>query len=227
MRESLGLRTLLLAGSAAAGGAGGAVIAGTIITIDKLVRDPKTPARLAVTFNKVGQLLRKNPDSPLLKRLAVASSMKMDSFKDALSSAASEYTMSLNPMERSLESVKENKEDILNSLQYHNPDVASQLRKAFASDNDQAIGEIMSQVEQIEGSSNFIQPGVGYDGKVYSETDKLALEEELNNANVPGYYRMQQLAELRKNGTIPNLEEVPSRVKKSFVPNPNKFNKDY
>ena len=84
----------------------------------------------------------------------------------------------------------------------------------------------MDQVSKAPGADKFFEPGIGFDGVVYSEEDKQQLELQLKEANIPGAQRIQMINALRKSGIVPDMNSVLQAQPKQHVPRAKKI-QDY
>lgn len=178
-------------------------------------------ARELNRFYKLSDYLEKTADMPLIQSSVVSflnASREVPEYERfnklyATAKAASHFAS--NPLERNTASVIENRQAISDLLSQHAPDLRDQLNEAIESGEN--IGPIMDVIIKMPEAAPLVKDGVGFEGKVYNEEDKLALEKELaNNLFVPGDYKIQMMKDLRENGTIPDIEAVPKRQPKKY-----------
>jgi len=70
------------------------------------------------------------------------------------------------------------------------------------------------------------EPGVGFNGKVYSQEDKAQLETQIKQTDIPAAQRMQLLQELRKEGLVPDFDQIMPEEPVQHVPRNRKI-QDY
>ena len=211
LKEMFNLRTVLLLSGGLAGGPGGLVVGGTLAGLNKMSADPTVGPKLAVGLRKLSDHISINPSSEHLQRLAVASSLSIDSFREALSASISEIGLMDNAVARTSDDVMTKSDDILQVIQHQSPEMAAQLREAIDNDDAQTIGALMDQASKLPGASKFIQPGRGWDGKVYTEEDKAQLDGEISTMDISLMQKLQHKKALREIGTIPIVQSEPDR----------------
>lgn len=120
-----------------------------------------------------------------------------------------------NPLDRTTDSFMANKEAVMAIARAEDTDLAEQLQNAI--DNKEPLGPILEALAGSAAGSELVKPGLGWDGKVYSEEAKAELESEiLDNVFITGDYKIQMVKALREQGTIPQLDEVPKREPRRY-----------
>jgi hypothetical protein len=191
LKNAFNLRTVLLTTGAIGAATERATIgtglgAAALTKVTMMIKDPNVNPQLAVKLKKLANHLQIEPDSKYVKRLATQAGLSNDSFRDALSGTFAELNLMENAVARDSKDVIAKSDDILQALQFHNPQLAAQLREAIDADDPNQIGPIMDQISRDPETRDFIQQGMGWDGKVYSPEDKAMLIEQLQEQATSG-----------------------------------------
>ena len=93
-------------------------------------------------------------------------------------------------------------------------------------DSDAALAGFLDNVSKMEGLNKLFEPGIGFNGKVYSPEDKAQLETQIKQTDIPAAQRMQLLQELRKEGLIPDFDQIIPEEPVQHVPRNRKI-QDY
>ena len=146
-----------------------------------------------------------------LNKLTVAAGVSSDAFREELASTLSKIALQDNKIPRSMEGVLESSEEILNILNNENKDIANQFRKALEKGNEDEIGALFSAMSKMDGAEEFIQEGMGFNGKVYDPNDVKQLESQVANSDISAMQKAQHLKNLREGGIIPQIQTEPDR----------------
>lgn len=219
IRNMFNLRTVLLATGAVGGGsvgggpgaAAGVATAATIAKVMSLSKDPNIHPKFAMQLRSLSDHLSVNPSSKYLQRLATASSLSIDSFRDALSGVFSEIELAKMPIARTAEAVKAKSDDILQALEYHSKPAASALRKALDTDDDDTISAVMADIAKNPETRDFIEPGKGWNGKVYHPEDVEEMRQQVESMDMSLQSKLQHLKDLEQKGIIPVIQAEPNR----------------
>jgi len=211
VKNMLNIRTVFLA-SAAAGSSMGDVPKMAVLGVaNKLVsyaQDPSLTAKTAQRLRTIGKHLQQNPGSGTLRRLAAYSHLPFDDFRDKLAGIASEIALGEKAVARTAEDALTRSDDILAAARGVDSAMAKELKDAFESGNEDAIGAYMDGLSKDPQLSKYFEPGLGFNGKVYDPQDKAMLEEQLRaNDDIPYSQRLLLIDDLKKNGTIPQPQE--------------------
>jgi hypothetical protein len=208
--KSMVLTTSMVAG-ATMGGAPAAVIAGTASLLTGLAADPAAPQKFAIGLRKLSNNLQNPNYSRYIQKLGVASTISTDTFRNSLSNIASKLYLEENPIRRTKDSAIENSQEILNILTDELPNLAPQFRKAIENNDDATIGSIMEQLSDNESSSQFIEQGTGWDGKVYSPEKKAELANEVERMDISRLQKSKLKKSLFQEGLVPQIQQEPGR----------------
>lgn len=182
------------------------VAAGITIAAHQILRSEKLPVRMALGLKNIADLAKVQPDSPLIKRVVMGASLSSDDFRTYLGSAMAELNLMGSAVARSTDDVMNKSDDILEAMEYHNKEVASELRQAIKSGDPAVIGPIMDQISKLPETKPFIKQGMGWDGKVYDPEDKAQLESQVDSADIGLIQKLKHKKALRESGLIPQIQ---------------------
>lgn len=180
--------------------------AGIAIAANEILTNPNTPTYLAKGASKLAALAKDVPDHKLIKRLGVAATLSSDAFREALGNVIGEMNLIENAVARNSDDVLSKSDDILQVLTYHDKNAADQLRSALQNNDMESVGQIMDSISKLPAAKDIIEPGIGWDGKVYSAQDRALLEKQVSEADISLHQKLQHKKALRENGTIPQLQ---------------------
>lgn len=177
--------------------------------------------------SKVADTIYKNYSDPYVSSLVPAFSRALSSpevtdeeFADLIHDYNSRFNLYANPIGRDDESVKSSFDDIMNISGRVAPEIAAELAKAREMGDD--MGPIMDQLSKHPELARFFKPGLGWNGKVYSDEDKAALAQQLQasyvNSPLSSTARRQIEAEIMLNGLIPDFENLPVNPPNVYKP---------
>ena len=211
LKRLMGVRGLLVSNIQATTGANGAVSLVLGAAINEIVSDPKTTASIAVSMTKVADAIRIDPNSPYVKRLITAAALSSDALREELSSSASELNLLTSSVERTTDSTYTKSDDILNLLQKSEPETAKRLRAAIRNQDTSTMAQIMDSISKMPGIKKFVQPGIGWDGKVFTAEDVNHLSKQVKKSDISARQKQELLNNLRGDGTIPVINAEPER----------------
>jgi hypothetical protein len=221
IKQALGVRGLLIAQVANNTGANKALAASAAVRFNQVVNDPKTSNKMAKGLKVVSDHLEINPDSPFLKRLVIAAQVSSydpndgnESLRKSLSSVSAEIQLQQQPIQRTYNDIERKSDQILEALEYHNPDMAKQLRQAFKHENKDAVGQLIQEMGKMPALKEIIADGVGIDGKVWSQEDKQMLSDQVDGMDISLKQKLELKRNLRINGTVPVVQAEPDRFMK-------------
>ena len=170
------------------------------------------------TFERVANHIEAFPDSNYVKRILTGASVSTLSeegddspFESAITSVNAELVLLDSPIKRNLADIKGKSDYILESLEYHNPTMATAFRNALYDNDDETIRATMNQASQLPEFSAIFEKGKGIDGRVYTQEEKDQLKSEVDSMDVSYIQKLKLQKELQLNGTIPQVEEEPER----------------
>jgi len=208
--------------------AGGRGLAGTALSLsfNEIAAHPMTPVYIAKGLGKLGKVIENAPTGRIASGLMAASELSPDNYNDALYGSIAEINLRQVPVKRSVDDMRLRQEDIRNYIKYQSPDLLSQYDELIEGDSDEAMAMFLDGMSKMEGISRLIEPGIGIDGKVYSPEDKAQLETQIKQTDIPAAQRMQLLQELRKEGLIPDFDQIIPEEPVQHVPRNRKI-QDY
>lgn len=156
-------------------------------------------------LRKAGAVAAKN--SSYAHKLSKAAGISAASFERALSMGEALHDFTIEPLARNTEAVKKNFPKINAILEEDNPEVAEKLKEAVENNDEDLIRGLMNGLSMDSKAKNYIQPGLGWDGKAISEGDIVEVEDMIKSAPTSSRQKailMQQFVSDRK---IPTIEE--------------------
>lgn len=220
--------------TAAAGPVGGlAALVGI-----QLARSPKTPIWLAKKSGLLKEVLAKGERSltgptvdPVAKKafnsIAAASALSTAEFNEHLKGILSETSLSQNKLDRDVRLISaDQKEDIYNYLEYKDPSLLNTFEEALNSGNEDVLGNALDAMSKLPGADRFFKPGMGFNGKVYSDEDKMMLNKQVDEMLNANSVQKLQWKEGIKKGFIPRFKEMKQRQPRQAQKQP-KFRKPY
>lgn len=214
------LRSAFIASSALGGMATGGPLlsaattgmAAGLLALNSAIRDPSTPAKAVPKLRALAQHLQINPDSKYLKRLVVASGLSSDNFREALAGTLGELSLMESAVARNTDDVFKKSDDLLTALQFHNKEIAGQLRQAIDRDDKESVGALMDQISKDPNTKDFIEQGFGWDGKVFTPEDKaLVIDQLMNNDDVGYVEKLILKKQVNETGAIPQPQPKKDR----------------
>jgi len=190
----------------------------TGILLRQMAVSPRINRSMAFNAVRIADSLPNIAEESLRRLLVTAEDGDMVQFNQELASAVAESDLSQDPIPREVDEAFKRKDSIIALAQNYDPGVASTLRKAFSENNKQLVAHMLDKLSKNPGADKFFHSGVGFDGIAYDEEDKATFERQLKTSDIPGAQRIQMLDALRKNGTIPNLEDIVVAPPKTHIP---------
>jgi hypothetical protein len=222
VKNMLNYRTFMLAGAGAA--SGHTVVGATAAILDAGLRNPTMASLVAKPLTTVSKALASNPEKwgHIASRLSVSAAISSQELSEAITASDSEIMLNANPIGRTTAEVMQKQDDILTLGRFYQIPRIDELEKAIKRNDSQVIGEIMDAFSKVPEASNIIEPGMGWDGKVFSAGDIEALETSINqDASLTPRQRMGMLEQLMGEGRIPQapVQPEPDRVVKNIKRN--------
>lgn len=128
-------------------------------------------------------------------------------FGDLVHDYNSRMNLYSNTIERNDEDVKRKLDDIMNIAGRVNPELAKQL--SYTREMGDDMGPIMDQLSKSPEMARFFSPGLGWNGRVYSEEDKAALISQLQgvyvNSGLTSQERRKLESDIINKGIIPQI----------------------
>ena len=210
IKDLFAVRGIVVGGLSASLGIGGMPALAIGAGLNRLTTSGAMPATMAVGMRRLANVITENPTGEVARRLITASSLPMLEFRKELAGQLGEIQLKDSPLKRDTESVIQKKESIQAILDASEPDLAIAFASAVESENPEAIGAIMAQLSNDPRFHPFVEEGLGWNGKVYSEEDKAILEEQLKgNNDISFAQKLRHLESLRGKGIIPQVQPDP------------------
>ena len=203
----------------AAGLVGGSVamsnpIAGAALLLTAVAaRKANSSARLnrSIAFNalQLKNALPKVGERAVRKLWATLDARGIMPFQHAAASIIGQAELKEMPLGRTYEDVIERQASLISIVEDFEPDLASQLRKAIELDDRDGLGAIMAEISKLPEASSFTEPGIGWNGKVYSEEDKATvLKDYMSKAREMGIPYVETLR-VKKAVLKPGPVDIP------------------
>jgi hypothetical protein len=80
----------------------------------------------------------------------------------------------------------------------------------------------MESIENMPGASKYIEPGQGWNGKVYSPARKEAMIKKIDYSNLPLGQSIKLKQQIRETGVIPDMTPIPNQPGKWMPRNKDK-----
>lgn len=141
--------------------------------------------------------------TPYIAKIIEGVSRDPNVLNKMLASAESALDLYLNPVERNSQSVEKNSDHIYNTLKEKDPAVASKFIDAMNNERFDVVGELLSSMSNLPEFKDFIEPGIGWDGKVTNEVEKAIVKKQIMETDLSVIQQMQQIKALDKAGIIP------------------------
>lgn len=194
--------------------------------LKKVIDNPKTPVYVAKGMGKLGSIISANPTGRIASRLNTASLLSDNEFKRALYGTIAEVNLKQNPIARTTDDAKTRVGDMRNYIKLNAPSMLQEFDAILEQDSDAALAGFLDNISKMEGINKLFEPGVGFNGKVYSPEDKAQLETQIKQTDIPAAQRMQLLQELRKEGLVPDFDQIIPEEPVQHVPRNRKI-QDY
>ena len=209
LKTAMGFKGLVV-GAALKSGAdvSNSVAMAAAVTFNEAIQSPRTPATLAAGLSKLSNVFRSNPRSPYLKRVLAGAALTSDEFRNAVTSSIGEINLIESAVARTTADAKAKKGDILSVLDYHAPEMAEQMRIAIENDDDEALAALMDEMSALPQAQKFIEPGIGWNGKLYNEEDMVQMEQEIRSSRLPIHVKLQKINDMKQTRNVPQVEPV-------------------
>ena len=204
LRRSIQLAPLLNAKTLAAGALGGtpAFIAAGVL--DSYMKTPFATNMASKAYSKIGSVLTKN--NKYASTLIDAASRSDAAFNKVLGAGEAMYDFTQKPLARNTDEVLRNLPKILNIMDVHVPEIADQLREAAESNDRDAIAGIMSLASLDPKASQYIEQGLGWDGKAITEGDIKDTEAMIKGSQASSIQKSQLMAQFSQDRVIPQVQ---------------------
>ncbi len=153
----------------------------------------------------------------LMSRLSTAVANEDERTDNIVNAMEASQNLLKSPLMRNTDDFIGKKSAVMDILKLEDFRLHDDLQKTLDENGD--IGPIMEQVSKIPAAKELMQDGVGWDGIVHDPEHKAQLEENIaNQPLISGTDKVKMISALRQFGTMPNLEEVPTRQPKKYKP---------
>tara|TARA_B100000131_G_scaffold11232_2_gene11727 strand:- start:5105 stop:7270 length:2166 start_codon:yes stop_codon:yes gene_type:complete len=173
LKDSVRGSGYLVRGGARTAGVNEAASLGLLASFNQFINSGSAPANLAVGLKNIANFIGRKPEigGRIASNILAASAHSVRAFSRAIATAESEILLSENPISRNTQAVYEQAHHILPLIKNKFPDMAKKLQAALDDNNTGAIGTLMATLAEEPQGRVFVQPGLGWDGKAFTEKD--------------------------------------------------------
>lgn len=181
---------------------------------------------LAKSANTLAQAIEANPEklSSIASKLVTASTLSANDFVDTFMEASAEATFLTTPLARDPMEVIRRSSSVLSLVKGFDRNIAKNLEKAINMTDLDSINNIMAEVA-AKVPAGYIEEGVGFGGKAYTESDIAAVTTYLQNIKNTRK-RMMLTTDFNKNGLVPGEMLAPKEEPSNLIIH-NKAKKDF
>jgi hypothetical protein len=200
--KAMSAKTVIGAAGAAAFGVESSTALAVATGISTLAAHPQTNLMVAKGLGPLIRALKAKPDlyRNLAARIAHAATMSSDIWQDEVMSAAAYVDLSEEPLARTMDELLIRKDSVLTTLNSSSPKLAEDLDNAIRDKNEKKIGEIIGGTI---GITSQMQPGIGFNGKVYTANDKQTIMTWIKSSIPNARQRMQVEKKFKSDFAIP------------------------
>lgn len=215
LKNLFNTKGLIIAGGVAGVAMGKGMDVGTSIamgaTINQFLASSRTPPAMAVGLRKLADGLSKMPDPEIVQKLAVSTSLGMDDFRDAISFGIAKLEINAYPIKRSFAEIERRQDVLYQLIRAEDKQLAEDFATVMDTKEPSVIGEFLESIENHPKARKYIEPGVGYDGRVFSEQAKQMQIKNIDRANLPLGQALRLKDQVRTQGLIPDLTPKPTQ----------------
>lgn len=187
-----------------------------------------TGATFSRSLAKLGEYALRNPTSKRIQRLAAWSMSGESEFENKVGVAMAEIELEENPLDRTTLDATNKIQSIIKIAQEKSPEMVPELQEMEESGDYNALGAILDSLGKVKGARQYFKPGLGFDGKVYSQEDKAMLIGQVKaDKRVPSVQRLKAVKAIAETGLIPNPKDREIRQEREYKQTPPKSKKRY
>jgi hypothetical protein len=213
VKNLFSLRSAIFAGmTATAVGVGpqGAMMLSGAISL--AARTPGATIKTAQGLQKLSNFLAKNPNHKIHGQIMTAMSVSSEALHEKISSSIAKVNLMENAVARDTKDVISKANSIGSVLRDEmGDDAAQQFYALIESGDENSLAGFMDSISKAPNAGQYVQPGLGFNGKVYSEADKAMLEGKINSMDISLHQKLQHKKSLKLEGTIPVVQQEPER----------------
>lgn len=206
LKEAISFKSLLAGGIAAKYVGAPGMLVGPAFS--KMMNDPNTPVYLSKGMETIAKTIQQVPGGRIAARLNSAALQNNDYFEKTLYGLVAEQNLKANRVPRNTQNIRDYTQDIRHYLKAQDRGMLRQFDIALESGSEDALGAFLDGVSKAPGANQFFEEGVGFNGKVYTDDDKMALERQLRMTDMPAAQRMEMMENLRSGGIIPDFNNI-------------------
>lgn len=177
----------------------------TSLILTQTAKMPQVQNLMGGGLIKAGKFAMRNQN--YAKTLIRHAGFGQGAFETTLAAGEAMFDFSSTKLGRSSEEVKQNAGKVLSMVQYYNPQAADQLREAIENDDDELIAGIMSGLSMSSTASQFVQEGIGWDGKAISDGDMITVKQMIDKAPISSVKKAKLKQQFQLDRKVPQIEE--------------------
>lgn len=206
-------------GGIAAGPGGALAGAGVGKTLQMLIDSPSTPMYAQKYLAGLAKALSNEPASKASVRIIAAAAKGSEELQKVVNGEMAKRNLGLSPIQRNTADSITKTEHIKYFLEDVAPELSRQYEDIIENGDEEQLAAFLDQASKLPGANKYFQPGLGFNGKVYTEEDKAQLIVQLNQGNLPASQRVKLVKQIRDSGIIPDLNtQVQPQQQKVYTP---------
>jgi hypothetical protein len=161
-------------------------VAGALgIAYRKLSMSPTINRNLAFNASRLSEALPNAAEKSVRRLVALSDADDPSEFNIAAAGIVARDDLMKSPIPRTAEGVLAKKDSIMAVANDLDRDIAAQLQKAFDEQDTGTVLTILDTMSKRKEAAPYFHPGIGFDGKVYTQEDKATLELQLKQSDLP------------------------------------------
>ena len=145
--------------------------------------------------------------SSYVNKIMSASGRSTEAFIESIGLLESVTELHKVPTKRTSQGLLEDAPHILNIAKDQDPEMYKKIKSAYEENDMDLLKTIMSDVGRTSFGKQFMEPGIGVDGKAVTEMDFIDAQQIIKNAPIKPKQRMKHMENLQINNTLPVFEE--------------------
>lgn len=165
-----------------------------------------------ISSDRMYNALKQNPGRYYDKvaDIVLGASKGTDHFVRALGYLDATISLENDPVPPTLEGIKSKAADISALLGQQAPQLKAVFDKAIVTNDENAIGSMISSIRMLPDAAAYFQPGLGMDGKIYSDIDKVKALQQTDHMNWSHGQRMAAKEDIIKYHKVPQFQQPPA-----------------
>ena len=189
---------------------------GAGLVINHLMNHPATPVKTARGLAKLSEFMARDPEHKITRAFIQGfhspASTSPEAMENLINDSMAAVNLTESPIKRNTEDVIAKANSISSVIRSQiGDDAAEQFLSIVNSGDKDALAAFMDSMSKQEGAKEFIEDGIGFNGKVYSDEDVAQLLEEIESSDVSRLQKSQLKKQLRDTKQIPQMQQEPER----------------